>query len=103
MAFLNYKSQPNSFTCSSCQKVREIDLLRGSYKNNVELIKIKTETTSLTNALLKLDEMKTQAEEGNDLIKLEKIKQVRQKYSLRLKGTWERVKQFGGTMICANC
>lgn len=103
MAFLNYQNQPNSFNCSSCQKTRDISHLKASYKNNVELQKIKAETDNLTNALLKLDDMKTQAEASDDLKRIEQIKEVRAKYSLRLKGAWERIKNFGGTLICDNC
>jgi RNase P subunit RPR2 len=102
-SFLNYQNRPNTFTCSSCQKIRDISQLKASYKNNVELQKIKTETDNLTNALLKLDDMRTQAEQVADKKRIEQIKEVRQKYSTRLKQAWERVKNFGGTLLCENC
>lgn len=88
----------NTFTCSICRKVKPIEYLKGSLKNDAELQRLISELDELE--LKKIDLRDKQLEAQIGQIDGSGILREREFLNTRIRGVINRIKNFTGLLVC---
>lgn len=89
-----------TFLCAVCRKIKPIEYLKGSLKNDDELQRLISENSDLILKLADLDIREADALQGK--IDGSMIKRNRELIKIRLRGIDTRIKNFSGLLVCVS-